>query len=219
MLIDTKNSVNTEMMHLKMHTQNRAKSPVFPSLLTIDKLAPHPKITMRVCKFTQESLAVTRQAWLASATELDMPVLDYEVTLDWTASHLEYETVQGDSLAYAIMNGEDTALAILEIVYTKRAGPDVGWLKMLSIKLSPEFSPAEIDGKPEKILAVVGMYTAAITGTLQLTNSHNARVVKLYGRDNNLSALLKAIKEQLETLAAEKFEVEFNGRWLVISAK
>lgn len=148
-----------------------------------------------------------------------MPMLDYEVTLDWTAAHLEYETAQNDSIAYAIMNGEDTALAVVEIVYSKKAGPDVGWLKMLSIKLSPQFSPAEIDGKPEKILAVVGIYTAAITGTIELTNSHNARVAKLYGRDNNLLALLKAIKEQLEVLASEKFSVEFNGRWLVISAK
>ena len=172
---------------------------------------------MKVDKLSPETIEIAKAAWIEMATKLDMPTADYAMQMDWAAKHLNYEAPNGDSLAYGVVDEAGEIVALIDIVYSKRPGPDLGWLKMLDVKLSPKYSPAELDISTEKILIVADIYTAAFIGTIELTGHHIARVVKLYGRDAPLLAVLKAIKVQLNLIASDKFETTIAGRWLVIS--
>lgn len=172
---------------------------------------------LSVTQFTPEIIAETRRAWLAKATQLDMPTLDYEKELDWADRHINYAEAGNDSLAYSIIDSTDAVVAMIEVVYTRKGAPAMGWLKLLTVKLSPDFAPSEIESHPEKAEQLFNIYTCAIIGTVELTGLHRARVIKLYGRDNTLLSLLTGIKESLtRDLDSMKFKISFNARWLVI---
>jgi hypothetical protein len=170
-------------------------------------------------QFTIESLAATREAWIQAAEDLDMPALDYEMVLDWAENHSNYGNANGDSFAYGIfLEGNSAAVAVVDIVYHQRVGADRGWLKMLSVKFSPEFAPEQVDANPEKLLQVLDIYAIATIGTIGLTGRHMARVVKLYGRNDSLMKLLIALKERLSAQISGDYSTKIEGRWLVISA-
>lgn len=169
-------------------------------------------------KFTPETLAATREKWSDSAKELDIPFLDYDVILGWSESHMGYANANGDSLAYGIFEGRsDFALAIVEIVYTQRSRGN--WLKMLSVKLGPMLAPAVVEADMAKMSEVIDIYAEATIGTVELTGSHKAKTVKLYGRNENLLKLLLILNERLRSLAADKFACKMEGRWLVITGR
>jgi len=169
-------------------------------------------------KFTPATLVTTRDQWVESAKELDIPFLDYDVILEWSANHICYENANGDSLAYGIFDGKsDCAIAIVEIVYTQRTGGS--WLKMLSVKLGPTLAPVVLESDMSKLVEVLDIYAEATIGTVTLTGSHKAKVVKLYGRNENLLRLLVALNERLKAIAADKFGCKMEGRWLVITGK
>ncbi|WP_143010712.1 hypothetical protein [Cupriavidus necator] len=134
------------------------------------------------------------------------------------------EPHQGDSLAYGIfpIDNGGGAVAIADIVYTARPGPDVGWLKMLEVSLSPAVDPS-VQQLQSVISTAVGVYLAAITGTLKLTGTHRSRVVKLYGRNESLLTFLTALSthltNELQQLGLDGLSVRMEGRWLVIGAK
>jgi hypothetical protein len=174
---------------------------------------------MELKKFDAHSLEVTRAAWLASAVELDMPKLNYEMVLDWAAKHCNYAAANGDSYAYGIFSdGSNEAVAIVDIVYSQRPGPVRGWLKMLEVKLSPNFAPEETENNFEKFRQVLKIYAQSLAGTILLTEHHPARVAKLYGRSDSLKELLLALHEHLNTAFANQFSSKMEGRWLVVSA-
>lgn len=172
----------------------------------------------RLKAFKLESLQATREKWAESAEELDIPFLDYEVLLDWAENHIDYDAANGDSFAYGIFEGKNSAaLAVVEIVYARRAGGN--WLKMLSVKLGPMLAPAVIEGEPGRIVELIDIYAEAVVGTLVLTGSHKAKVVKLYGRNESLLKLIAALHERLKASMADKLVSKMEGRWLVIKAK
>lgn len=172
----------------------------------------------KLAQFTPETLAATRAAWLAAADQMEMPAFDYEIVLDWAEKHINYVGANGDSFAYGIFPNENAAaVAIVDIVYSQRAGADKGWLKMLSVRFSPEFAPEEVEESSEKMLQVLDIYSEATLGTILLTGEHTARVVKLYGRNESLLTLLIALKERLQAKMGEKLSTKMEGRWLVIS--
>ena len=174
---------------------------------------------MSLKKFNEESIEDTESAWLNAADSYGIPTLDYELVLTWMKSHVNYD-VEHDSSAYGIFSEESTeADAIVDVVYTKRPGPDVGWIKMLRVWLSPKYSPAELESDNDKINEVLDIYTESIKGTILLTGTHTAKVIKLYGRDNNLLLLLQALKERLSSSDAfnQKIKAKMEDRWLVIS--
>jgi hypothetical protein len=167
-------------------------------------------------RFTEASLAATRKTWLESAAVLDIPSLDYEVLLGWAEKHIAYDGANGDSFAYGIFeDASPYALAVVEIVYTQR--PRGGWLKMLSVKLGPMLAPAVVEADASKMLQVIDIYADATIGTLLLTWSHTAKVVKLYGRNESLLKLLVALNERLKALMADRMATKMEGRWLVIT--
>jgi hypothetical protein len=174
-------------------------------------------------KFTEDSLKSTIASWISSAENLGIPSLEYEVNLAWTENHIEYETDNNlltcSSLAYGIFESEsDEAVAIVDIVYSHRSGPDIGWLKMLSVKLGPTLSPLEVDSDTSKLAQVIDIYAEAIIGTISLTSDHKARVIKLYGRNEKLLTLLVALNERLHILLKDTCHTRMDCRWLVISA-
>jgi len=174
-------------------------------------------MTIKLIKFTDALLAETTESWITSADNIGIPSLDYEMVLAWAKSHLANQT--DNSHAYGIFeDDDDAALAIVDIVYTQRPGPDVGWLKMLSIYLSPMLAPSEIESNTDRLLKVLDIYAEAIIGTINLTSDHKARVVKLYGRNDNLLRLLVALKERLSATLNDKCHIKMEGRWLVIAA-
>src|SRR5687768_15394344 len=172
---------------------------------------------LKLSPFSEEILQATTEAWIASADSFGIPTLEYERNLAWAASHTNY-LEPADSLAYGIfLDGGNEALAIVDIVHSKRPGRDVGWLKLLDISLSPSYSPSEVDANADKLLAVVDIFTVAILGTVDLTSDHKARVIKIYGRDEHLFSLLFALNERLHASLAGKLNSKMEGRWLVIS--
>ena len=175
--------------------------------------------------FNADTFELTREEWLSGADSSGASSLPYEKTLEWAAKRMKYdEPHQGDSLAYGIFPTDNGggAVAIADIVYTARPGPDVGWLKMLEVSLSPTIDPS-VQQLQSVISMVVGVYLAAITGTLRLTGTHRSRVVKLYGRNENLLTFLTALSTQLtselQQLGLDGLSVRMEGRWLVIGAK
>ena len=88
---------------------------------------------MSLKKFNEESIEDTESAWLNAADSYGIPTLDYELVLAWMKSHVNYD-VEHDSSAHGIFSEEFTeADAIVDVVYTRRPGPDVGWIKMLRV--------------------------------------------------------------------------------------
>jgi hypothetical protein len=164
-------------------------------------------------------LAESRAIWLDKATSLDMPTFDVEKTFDWAASRIDYER-KGDSYAYGVLEDNTTnCLAIVDIVHTDNKGKANAWLKMLSIELRPEFTEQNILLDQSLYEAAMDIYTASIIGTIELTDVHKARTIKLYGRNDSLLSLLTALKERLQSKMHNALQVNMEGRWLVISVK
>lgn len=176
-------------------------------------------MVLTISKFTSELLAATQEAWINSADSLGIPSLDYERVLAWAQSHMNYDEENSiDSFAYGVFEDNvQEALAIVDVVYSKQHGPDVGWLKMLSVSLSPAYSPAIVDAEPEKLAQVIDIYAEATSGVIDLTGTHKARVIKMYGRNDSLLKLLVALKERLR-IKLPSCHTKMEGRWLVVTA-
>jgi hypothetical protein len=168
---------------------------------------------MKIDQFTNASLNTSRDAWRNRACELDIPQLDYEMLFTWAETKIDYENPNHNSFVYGIFEDDGCLLAIVEIIYTKRGNGDVGWLKMMDIKLCPDFSPSEIEENPEKFSKVAAIYKRSINDAIELTGQHPARVVKLFARDN---ALFKVYATMVEFMH-ENYKAEMHGRWLVIT--
>lgn len=174
---------------------------------------------LKLCEFTEESFKASSEAWIKYAKKFEIPTLDYERIIEWAKNRIRYSDTTS-SLAYGIFSGaDDRALAIVDIVYTKRPGRDVGWIKMLDISLSPSFASSRVDADALKLIRVIDIFSVAISGTIDLTGNHTARVMKMYGRDEHLLSLLVAVNERLQTSLAKICDSRMDGRWLVISLR
>lgn len=167
-------------------------------------------------------MQTTACLWVESANKLGIPSLEFEKTAAWVAAHSDY-TASGDSYAYGIFSEDNSsACAVVDIVYSRRAGPDIGWLKMLELTMSPEYSQSQIN-TADALLEIIRIYVAAILGTIALTDTHKARIIKLFGRNDQLMTMLASVHLHLSSeakLAADNKQLltsRIDGRWLVIS--
>lgn len=176
-------------------------------------------LNMKTLEFTKESLQLTRSAWMEAAEANDIPSVDFEAHLDWAEKRIDYSNANGDSFAYGIFSSEGSpAAAIIDIVYRRMTGADVGWLKMLTIMFSPELAPKENEDPNDRAQKLLEIYGEAIKGTISLTGQHKARVVKLYSRSDSQYSLLLALNERLNANGTSKFSSKIQGRWLVLNA-
>lgn len=174
-------------------------------------------MAFKLDKFKDSALRATQDSWLESAQSFGVPSLEYERVLEWAKSRINYDAPNG-SLAYGIFEDDsDETVAIVDIVYSKQYTADLGWLKMLQISLSPRFAPSELERDDQKLSQVVDIYAQALIGTIDLTGTHTARVIKLYGRDNALLGWLRILNERFKSGLTEGWHSKMEGRWLVIS--
>jgi hypothetical protein len=172
---------------------------------------------MEINKFTPELLELTRSSWLAAAEAADIPSIDYEMNLDWAAKHVDYTDPGAKSFAYGIFSEPGAAaVGIIDIVYRRMTGPDVGWLKMLTLMLSPDYAPHDSREESIRLVRTLEAYAAAIIGTIQLTGQHPARVAKFYSRSDSQYNLLFALNERLNQ--GTNYKSKIQGRWLVLTA-
>lgn len=169
-------------------------------------------------KVTSEVLDSTAVSWYASADSLGIPQIDSEKVITWAEQHIDYANATNKSSAYAIFDENNTqeAVAFVDIIYSEVA-PRHGWLKVLSISLSPVYSASEVEADYDKILTVIDIYVTAVTGTIDLSGDHSAKVIKIFGRNDGLYKLLAILRERLASVNSTKFSAKMEGRWLVIS--
>jgi hypothetical protein len=169
--------------------------------------------------FDAEKLEATRVAWLSTAEDLGLPTLEYEKTIAWVESHSNYTVKNGDSYAYGIFDGDrNDAVAVVDIVHSTRVR-DTGLIKMLEVTMGPNFAPSTAKLTPESYSELLSIYGQAIAGTLSLTSAHPARIVKLYGRDDELMKLFVGLNHHLNSQDVIPLNSKIESRWLVISAK
>lgn len=175
-------------------------------------------MSFKLSQFDAEKLAATQVAWASTAEDLGIPMLQYEKVLTWVTGHVDYEAKNGDSYAYGIFEDENAdAVAVVDIVHSTRV-QNVGLIKMLEVTLGPRFAPV-VEMLPDVYENLLNIYTQAIVGTVQLTSAHPARIIKMYGRDDDLMKLFLSLNRYLNVQADAPYASKIEGRWLVITAK
>lgn len=166
-------------------------------------------------QFTNESFAATEAAWLDSSENLAMSSIEFEKSLDRARTRIDYEKGV-NSYAYGIFKkDEEEAVAIVDVTYSTKV-KDIGWLKMLDVAFNPHYSDVD-QTSSETFSEKMEIYVTSIYGTIELSNHHKAKVVKLYGRHENLLTLLYAMNYHLKDNADSAFNTKIEGRWLVFS--
>lgn len=164
-------------------------------------------------QFTKESIAATRDAWKVFLDEHDMFDLEYLRAIDAAAGNMDYQQASDNEFVYGVFSeGTDVASGLVSVLHRRRPGPDVGWLKMMQVDLSPTLDEAHVTADISKFSEVIDVYVAAIVGAIDLQRVHPAKVLKLYGRNQHLLSILTAVAKGL----AEHLPVAMDGRWLVI---
>ena len=170
-------------------------------------------------KFTHQSLSEAREKWLADAIKLNFPTIDIEKVFAFAASHIDYEKVVSDSLSYAIFNDETKdCLAVVDIIVSKD-NPQNIYIKMLSVDLCPMLIDVLINDRMDRIEHVIDVYSQATLGTIMLTSSHNADIVKLYGRSQSMKLLLKSLESSINARTDIKLNTNWEGNWLAVTPK
>ena len=177
------------------------------------------KMNFKFHKFSEATALATKSRWEEVIEQQGMFNLDYKRVLDDLSTHIDYATAgQGEYRSYGIFgNGDSHASAVVSIVYTPKPRVARGWLKMLEVKLSPDYDEGIIMDDLGKLGEAIEIYAAAIFGTLSLRDVHRANVVKLYGRSSALLKFLVAVGTALKAKNLPNVEVSNEGRWLVIS--
>lgn len=174
-------------------------------------------MTIKLDQFSPESLHSTKNHWLSIANENELPVSDYEKIIEWAERRIDYTALNGESYAYGIFDDEyQECLAVVDIVYTRNRG---GWLKMLTVNLSPLFAPVCLAQDASKIERVIDIYAVAALGTIELTNVHISATVKLYGRNDAMLVLLSALKNKIDSTPDLHLIAKLDGRWLNITGR
>lgn len=166
-------------------------------------------------QFDQNKLEATRVAWDSTAEDLGLPALEYEKTMAWVSTHIRYDAQHGESYAYGIFEeGKDEAVAVVDLVHSRRVR-DVGVIKMLEVTMGPSLAPSQITA--ENYPDLVSIYGQAVVGVIALSQAHPARIIKIYGRDNDLMSLLFGLNVQFNSQNTVPIKSKIEGRWLVIT--
>lgn len=170
-------------------------------------------MSVQLQEFSKDSLKAAREHWINQACESDLPTTEYEMVFEWAKTRIVYKSRTSDSYAYGIINtATQECCAVVDIVY-RQQGAD-GWLKMLSVHLSPAFATSELERDVSKLEKVLEIYVESAIGTIALTGSHKAKKIKLYGRNDPMLNLLLAMKERLKQAGGPFSDVTMEGRWL-----
>ncbi|WAG21033.1 hypothetical protein DX980_18360 [Burkholderia gladioli] len=168
-------------------------------------------------QFTEASIEATQGAWRNFMDENNMFDLEYMRAANGARGQMDYSKTSDNEYAYGIfLDDSEVADAIVSILHQRRGGPDVGWLKMLQLDLSPTFDESLVATDLAKFRQVIRIYLAAIGGTVTLQSVHRAKVTKLYGRTSHLLSVFTSVANELQQELSGLAAVAMEGRWLVI---
>lgn len=173
-------------------------------------------MTYQLRQFTEESFVATKENWQGIAGE-DEFMSEFGVVFEWLGDNRDYANggKAGNSLGYGLFYGENGhACALAEVV----ARPMVrgGLTKLLKVLITPEYWNIE-----EHAARIVDIYSAAILGTIELSEAVQARTIKLYGRGDQMMKLLRSINDSVNKRFSEsaggRIKSAMKGQWLEIS--
>ncbi len=64
----------------------------------------------------------------------------------------------------------------------------------------------------------MAVFVSAVAGVVKLTNDHQAKTLKIFGRSNDQLSFLQTLAVELKKIMKD-IEISIQGRWLVINAK
>lgn len=169
---------------------------------------------------TVDNIKAAESLW-SEITDEDLFYLEYNTIIEWAASHLHEKCGEnaGDSVAYGVFeSATGNLVAVVDVVFKAGFRPKDRWVKMLKVNLSPLYSEYELAQNPAKLDDVIDIHFGAIRGTIELTGVQNAKIVKLYGRNENLMLLLTGINKVLNERKIAGYDSAMHGRWLVLEA-
>lgn len=164
----------------------------------------------RLCNLTIERLRDIRDSW-ESLAGTDEFAVEMSATFEWAEPRLK-ET-PGDSQAFELRNEiTGDAEALLEIINSS----DGELTKLLTLYTSPAHWGEEDDN----IGALAELYGGAFVEVLSRgMKQPTGRVVKVYGRDNDLLYILRQVKENWDKAESLGWNASMEGRWLAISRR
>ena len=128
--------------------------------------------------------------------------------------HSDYDNKDAPNLAYGIFDAKDIADSVVEIIVSKSGKK---WIKLLDCFIRPSISERAYRKDTEAIEKLVGIYSAAIVGTILLADHHKARLVKVFGRSESLLYILTSVAKYINESDAElNVKAKIEGRWLVV---
>lgn len=157
--------------------------------------------------FSNTSFLATKANWEAIAGS-DAFNLEYGPIFDWIDERVGKTHL--DVMAYGIFEaGSPHASGIVEIINSSKAkGP---MIKMLKVIISPQFW--DISVHREEILKI---FLGAIAGCIILSKTKRSKVLKLYGRSNELFSILVSLHTSFVEEPIDGLTAKIEGRWLVL---
>ncbi len=159
--------------------------------------------------FDEQTLEDTRQNWTAFAGSHSVFALECGPIFDWMEERLGEEKTL-ETVAYGLFeSGYTTAAAIVEVVNSaKTKGP---MIKMLKVLVSPQFWDT-VANRQE----VLNIFIGAIAGCVNLSVKKKTKILKLYGRTNELLSVMMDIHTRLVSSPINGISATIEGRWLVL---
>lgn len=170
-------------------------------------LEPSIIATCELHAFTEERLAEVKASWLNIAGH-DVFAVELAPTSDWAATHIV--PTQGDSVALELRDTTSgDCVAIVDVVDSDMRRMS----KLLKIHVSPTVWFLE---GPDLIKTVATIYSAAYTRVITAGLHKQVRQVKIYGRNEVLLGVLRALNENWP-LNEHGLTGAMHGRWFVVT--
>lgn len=173
---------------------------------------------MHFQRLDQEALSASLSKWRDQASKYDFFPEDVDRKLAWAqeALSLKKHPDAHQVIPYGVFldEGEESAIAVCELVLSNR-GTKVGkWLKLLRITLSPEIEILAEEKDTNAVKTAIAVYRTATVGAFSERLNHSADTLKLYGRNQEQLELLIALLSTVED--APSLEATREGRWLIL---
>lgn len=167
-------------------------------------------------KFTVETLEFAYSQWIDSAIELDLPSFEAEKIFSYARDHIDYDNKESSSFSYAIYSDDaKECLAVVDIIVSNN-NPQRKYIKMLTVDMSPRLMNIIFSEQMENIDEISAVYLKAIKGTVLLTLSHKADIIKLYGRSLPIRLLLKSLESSINAENSFNVSTAWEGHWFSI---
>jgi len=158
--------------------------------------------------FTAKTLRQTRDNWASHAGD-EAFSLELGPIFEWIGERLRSKA-QAETAYYGLFEGSELhAAAIVEVITTpKTKGP---MIKMLKVIISPQFWDT-VTYRKEVLLIFLG----AIAGCINLSMKRGSKILKLYGRNNELLSVMIEVHTELSKNPIAGLSASIQGRWLVL---